>query len=595
MIYQKFAVSTVTAAVLIAVAACSPTRNGTLTPSPADYEAYDTGRSTSASESGAVAYPPVLLEKSEFSADLEQAVVSPAAPSAERHRLPASPSISGQIVSADKVPKFEAEDREKYADVPANPIVVTANQPTSTFSIDVDSGSYANVRRFLNTGALPPKNAVRVEEMINYFSYDYERPEITDVPFSITTELAPTPWNDNTHLLHVGLQGYEIDPAERPDANLVFLIDVSGSMESPNKLMLVKPAMKMLVNQLTADDTVSIVVYAGDSGAALEPTAGSEKRAINRAIDSLKAGGSTNGRAGIELAYDMAAENFKEDAVNRVILVTDGDFNVGMSNIDRLKDLIEDKRESGIALTTLGFGQGNYNDHLMEQLADVGNGAYAYIDNLNEARKVLVDEVSSTLLTIAKDVKIQVEFNPAVVAEYRLIGYENRHLANEDFSNDNVDAGDIGAGHTVTALYEVALVGNGGERNTPLRYGDSQTVTVNTDEVAELRLRYKDPQGDTSKLIKQQINKNEIIDTVDGSSDTFRFSAAVAALGQQLSNDKYLGNFGATDILALASGAKGEDTFGYRQEFENLTKLLDTLDVQPERVDVGQLQGEPRG
>ena len=490
---------------------------------------------------------------------------------------------------------YQEESREQYAENQNNSIVLTIAQPTSTFSIDVDSGSYANVRRFLNGGNLPPKNAVRVEEMINYFSYNYKRPESTAIPFSITTEIAPSPWNSNTHLLHVGLKGYEIDPDLRPAANLVFLIDVSGSMSDSNKLGLVKPAMQMLVNQLSANDTISIAVYAGDSGTALEPTSGDNKSAINRAIRSLKTGGSTNGRAGIELAYDLAAKNFKPEAVNRVILVTDGDFNVGISDVEQLKALIEKKRESGIALTTLGFGQGNYNDHLMEQLADVGNGAYAYIDSLNEARKVLVDEVSATLLTIAKDVKIQIEFNPAVVSEYRLIGYENRLLENEDFANDKVDAGDIGAGHTVTALYELALVGSGGERNTPLRYGETIQSNGNLDEVAELRLRYKNPQSDTSKLLKQQIRTDELNSSVSDTSDTFRFSAAVAALGQHLSNDKYLGDFTASDVIELAAGAKGEDAFGYRQEFENLTRLVKELYRQPEQVGVQQLRNDPRG
>ncbi len=497
--------------------------------------------------------------------------------------------------SDDSIFAHKAENRENYAQISTNPIVVTSSEPTSTFSVDVDSGSYANVRRLLNRGALPPGDAVRVEEMINYFSYNYSVPSDTDTPFSITTELATSPWNEKTHLLHIGLKGYEVAPENRPAANLVFLIDVSGSMSAPNKLGLVKPAMKMLVNQLDEDDTVSIVVYAGASGAVLEPTAGDKKKEIARAIDSLQAGGSTNGRAGIELAYSLAAENFEKDAANRVILVTDGDFNVGLSDVDQLKKLIEKKRESGIALTTLGFGEGNYNDHLMEQLADVGNGAYAYIDTLNEARKVLSEEVSATLMTIAKDVKIQVEFNPALVSEYRLIGYENRHLANEDFANDKVDAGDIGAGHTVTALYEIALVGSGGERNTPKRYGASNTDDVNLDEIAELRLRYKAPQGDTSKLIAQQVLKNDVIDSVDETSSNFRFSAAVAALGQQLRDAKYLHQFDIEDSLKLATGARGTDEFGYRQEFLNLVRLAKELNAQPEHAEVFFQQKEPRG
>jgi len=455
------------------------------------------------------------------------------------------------------------QNTENYDEIISNPVVLVDNQPTSTFSIDVDSGAYANTRRFINSGALPPADAVRVEELINYFSYNYDRPENTDTPFSINTEIAQTPWNEKTHLLHVGLK--------------VFLIDVSGSMSSANKLGLLKPAMGMLVNQLNENDTVSIAVYAGSSGTVLEPTPGNQTEKIMRAINSLMPGGSTNGRAGIELAYDLAAANFKEGAVNRVILATDGDFNVGTSNVDELKTLIEKKRKSGIALTTLGFGSGNYNDHLMEQLANVGNGAYAYIDTLNEARKVLSEEVSSTLLTIAKDVKIQIEFNPAVVSEYRLIGYENRVLANEDFANDKIDAGEIGAGHTVTALYEIALVGSGGARNSALRYGKTEAVDPNISEIAELRLRYKAPDGDTSRLISQQLMVADINDDLNSTTDDYRFSAAVAALGQHLRNGKYLEEYEMSAILELAKSARGDDNFGYRQEFLSLVRLAEQL------------------
>jgi len=340
----------------------------------------------------------------------------------------------------------EPLDRENYKHYKSNPVKLVAEEPVSTFSIDVDTGSYANVRRMLNAGRLPPQDAVRIEEMINYFSYNYRTPDNLKRPFAVTTEIAPAPWDKGKHLLHIGIKGYEVDRASLPASNLVFLVDVSGSMRSPNKIGLLKSALKMLSRQLSSKDRISLVVYAGASGVVLEPTPGNQHGKIAAALDALQAGGSTNGGAGIRLAYAMAEQAFIKGGVNRVILATDGDFNVGTVNFEALTDLVEEKRKSGIALTTLGFGSGNYNDHLMEQLADKGNGNYAYIDTINEARKVLVDEMGATLLTIAKDVKIQIEFNPTVVSEYRLIGYENRMLNREDFNNDQVDAGEIGAG-----------------------------------------------------------------------------------------------------------------------------------------------------
>lgn len=471
---------------------------------------------------------------------------------------------------------------EKYQEIEDNPIVLTSKESTSTFSIDVDTGAYSNVRRFLEGGQLPPHDAVRIEEMVNYFTYDYPVPESTDVPFSVTTELAVNPWNNKTRLLHIGLQGYKPESSERPPANLVFLIDVSGSMRSPNKLDLLKTSIKMLSRQLTEKDTVSIAVYAGASGVVLKPTAGSDTRTIVRALDNLSAGGSTNGEGGIRLAYDLAEENFKSTGINRVILATDGDFNVGISNIDRLKSLIERKRESGVALTTLGFGTGNYNDHMMEQLADTGNGAYAYIDTLNEARKVLVDELDAHLMTIASDVKIQIEFNPQQVSEYRLIGYVNRRLQNEDFNNDKVDAGEIGAGHTVTALYEIALAGEGGERHSEKRYKTSAVSGKSagdsfSGELAELRLRYKEPGEQSSELISSIIGSDSVIKELDKTSDNFRFSAAVAAFGQKLRNAKYMGDYSLLNIADLATAARGEDRFGYRSGFIQLLQLADTL------------------
>lgn len=473
----------------------------------------------------------------------------------------------------------EPTDREQYAHQEDNPVKRAAEQPVSTFSIDVDTGAYANVRRFLNEGRLPPRDAVRVEEMINYFDYDYPSPDSRQPPFRVSTELAPTPWNPKTLLLAVGIKGYELPKTQLPPANLVFLIDVSGSMESPDKIGLLKPALKLLVRQLRPEDKVAIVVYAGAAGLVLEPTPGTQKAEIEAALDRLSAGGSTNGGAGIQLAYNLARENFVKDGVNRVILATDGDFNVGTVSFEVLKNLVETQRKSGIALTTLGFGTGNYNDRLMEQLADAGNGNYAYIDTLREANKALVEQMSATLLTIAKDVKIQVEFNPTVVEEYRLIGYENRVLRREDFNNDAVDAGDIGAGHTVTALYEIALKGSGGALTEPLRYGKSvENAEARGDEIAFLRLRYKQPDGDVSRLLEWPIRRNQAVQEAKAASDRFRFAAAVAGFGQILRGGRYTGAFGYDDVLALARAARGPDPYGYRGEFLTLVGLAKSLD-----------------
>ncbi|MGQ7843494.1 vWA domain-containing protein [Granulosicoccus sp. 3-233] len=475
---------------------------------------------------------------------------------------------------------------ENYAEMTRNATIQTVSQPVSTFSIDVDTGSYANVRRFLQAGRLPPANSVREEELLNYFSYDYNNASDTEQPFSLTTELGRTPWNARTRLLHIGLKGYVPPTSEIAAANLVFLIDVSGSMNSPDKLGLLKSSISLMTQQLDENDTVSLVVYAGSSGIVLEPTAGDQHRKIDQALSRLSAGGSTNGAQGIELAYQLASEHFKEDGVTRVILATDGDFNVGISDVDQLKQLIARKRESGIALTTLGFGTGNYNDHLMEQLADTGNGAYAYIDTLSEARKVLVDQLQATLLTIASDVKIQIEFNPAVVSEYRLIGYSNRQLANEDFNNDRVDAGEIGAGHTVTALYEIALHGEGGERHSPSRYGRQDDKVSNeaddaslSSEVAELRLRYKLPGENDSRLSTRIVSLGDSgLQNLQANSDNFRFSASVAAFGQLLRGDDRLADYDYQDARRLAANAMGDDPFGYRAEYLRLLDLAGSLD-----------------
>jgi len=481
----------------------------------------------------------------------------------------------------------EPLDRENYAHFDSNPVKLVSEHPVSTFSIDVDTGSYANIRRILNEGRLPPQDAVRIEEMINYFSYDYKGPSSRRQPFRVTAEMAPAPWNRHKHLLQIGIKGYEVDKRHMPASNLVFLVDVSGSMRSANKLGLLKESLIMLSRQLTAKDRVSLVVYAGASGVVLTPTPGNHRRTIESALSRLRAGGSTNGGAGIRLAYSLARQAFIKGGINRVILATDGDFNVGTVNFEALTDLVEQQRKSGITLTTLGFGRGNYNDQLMEQLADKGNGNYAYIDTLNEARKVLVDEASSTLMTIAKDVKIQIEFNPRLVKEYRLIGYQNRMLRREDFNNDKVDAGEIGAGHTVTALYEVTLTGQKGAID-PLRYGsDVRKSKGKRSEIAFLRLRYKQPQANKSQLIEYPLPRRMIKKRIAQASANFRFAASVAAFGDLLRGGRYSDRFGYNDVLRLASRATGADAFGYRHEFLQLVRQARRIDHRaPEQVPV---------
>ena len=475
-------------------------------------------------------------------------------------------------------------DRENYAHLNDNPIKRASETPLSTFSIDVDTSSYSNVRRTLNTGRLPAHDAVRVEELVNYFGYDYPAPTDTSHPFKVTTELGPNPWNPKTTLLQIGIKGYEVPKNQIPVANLTFLIDVSGSMNSPDKLELLKTSMKLLANELRPQDHVAIVVYAGAAGVVLEPTAGDQKVRIIAALDRLSAGGSTNGGAGIQLAYSIAQQMFVPRGINRIILASDGDYNVGTVNFEALKNLVEEKRKTGISLTTLGFGSGNYNDQLLEQLADAGNGNAAYIDNLNEGRKVLVEQMSSTMMTIAKDVKIQIEFNPDVVSEYRLIGYENRVLAREDFNNDQIDAGELGAGHTVTALYEVVLAGGGGDHVDPLRYpAQPRKKTEHGSELAFLRLRYKAPDSDVSKLIETPIAASDLKLDFNATSERYRFAAAVAGFGQLLRGGKYTGTFNYGDVLTVARAARGADPFGYRGEFVNLVALTQTLAVKTAR------------
>ena len=470
-------------------------------------------------------------------------------------------------------------DRENYLHYQPNGVNLVSEYPVSTFSVDVDTASYANVRRMLvREGRLPPADAVRLEEMINYFSYNYTPPASTVQPFSISTELAPAPWSDRHHLLQVGLRGFAPATEERPAANLVFLVDVSGSMQSADKLGLVKKSLRLLVNRMNARDRIALAVYAGAAGTVLESTAGNEKARILSAIDSLQAGGSTHGSAGINLAYALAEQHRLEGGINRVIIASDGDMNVGTVNLESLKDLVEQKREGGIALTTLGFGSGNYNYALMEQLADVGNGNAAYIDSLQEAQKVLVNEMQSTLLTIASDVKIQLEFNPALVSEYRLIGYENRLLEREDFRNDKVDAGDIGAGHTVTALYEIVLAGSGGERIPELRYGASQKQPQDHfGELAFVKLRYKQPGRGRSIELSRAISSGGLSTSIDNSSDDLRFAASVAGFGQILQGGTFTGDWSYGDALALARDSRGNDPHGYRSEFLHLIELAQSL------------------
>ncbi|MEO4048172.1 VWA domain-containing protein [Pseudomonas sp. CAU 1711] len=464
--------------------------------------------------------------------------------------------------------------REQYQKIDSNSVRAVAQEPVSTFSIDVDTGAYANVRRFLNGGSLPPKDAVRLEELVNYFPYAYPKPE-GDVPFSVATELATTPWNPETRLLRVAIKATELSAAELPPANLVFLVDVSGSMDRREGLPMVQATLKLLVDQLRPQDRVALVTYAGTSSLVLESTAGSDKATIRAAIERLTAGGATAGESGIQLAYQEAQKGLLKDGINRILLATDGDFNVGISDFESLKQLATDKRKTGVSLTTLGFGTDNYNEQLMEQLADAGDGNYAYIDNLREARKVLVDQLSSTLATVAKDVKIQVEFNPAEVSEYRLLGYENRTLKREDFANDKIDAGEIGAGHTVTALYEVVPVGAKGWLE-PLRYAQAGKAEGRPGEIAWLRLRYKAPQGGASKLVERPIGKGEATPIAQASED-LRFAAAVAAFAQQLRDGQYTGDFSLADSASLARGARGDDPFGLRGEFVQLVELAQSL------------------
>ena len=472
-------------------------------------------------------------------------------------------------------------DRDRYEDFAVNPIHVAAEDPVSTFSIDVDTAAYSNVRRLLTSGRLPPVDAVRTEELINYFRYDYPLPRDRSQPFSTNVTVTPSPWAEGRQLVHIGLQGYNIIPRERPPLNLTLLLDVSGSMGEPNKLPLVIQSMRMLVEQLSARDHVSIVVYAGAAGAVLEPTIGSEHGRIIAALENLHAGGSTAGGEGLRLAYALAEQNFDRNAVNRVIIATDGDFNVGINSPDELQDFVSRKRETGIYLSVFGFGGGNYNDQLMQRLAQNGNGVASYIDTLNEARRVLHDEMAANMFTIANDVKIQVEFNPARVAEYRLIGYETRMLRREDFNNDQIDAGEIGAGHAVTAIYEITPVG-GPTFTEPLRYQDRATAPSTASEYAFLRIRYKLPGEDTSRLIERPITNTDYVADIARAPESTRWAAAVAGYGQLLRHDAYLTRgYDWDDVINLAQSARGRDEFGWRAEFIQLAHAAQTAAALP--------------
>lgn len=519
----------------------------------------------------------VQLQRSE-NQPASEAVPAPKSAPAKVAALNKSVPSSNATVKENAIP--EESRGETYDSIEENPFLIAKNNPLSTFSIDVDKGSYSNIRRFINQYQYPPKDAVRIEELINYFPYQYPQPT-GDKPFSINTEVSEAPWNPKHQLVQIGLQGKSISNEKLPPSNLVFLIDVSGSMEDTNKLPLLKSAFRLLVNELRDIDKVSLVVYAGSAGVVLPPTPGNQKSTILAAIDKLQTGGSTAGGEGIKLAYKLAQDNFIKSGNNRVILSTDGDFNVGVSSDSELVRLIEEKREGGVFLTVLGVGEGNLQDSKMEKLADKGNGNYAYIDNQLEAKKVLVKEMGGTLLTIAKDVKIQVEFNPTKVQAYRLIGYENRKLANPDFNDDKKDAGELGAGHSVTALYEIIPVGVQSDvklsDTDALKYQKSTVdqTAYQSNELMQVKLRYKAPNGTTSQLITQPV-----VDTgvkLAQASDNFKFAAAVAEFGMVLRESQYKGNANFGEVLRLASESQGEDLDGYRAEFVRLVKGAESL------------------
>ena len=499
-----------------------------------------------------LAAPDVAFPEARATADL----------TADRLAEPASPGY------------WQPSNTSKFPQSSPNPVKVAADDPVSTFSIDVDTASYGVVRDYLHNGAMPPADAVRVEEMVNYFDYSYPLPEARAVPFRASYAVYPSPWNPGTQILHIGIKGFDLPKAARPPVNLVFLIDTSGSMDEPNKLPLLKSAFRLLINQLDEKDRVSIVTYAGNAGVVLEPTSGADHGRIMLAIDRLDAGGWTAGGEGIRMAYRLAEDTFIKGGVNRVLLATDGDFNVGITDPKALEGFVIGERDKGVELTCLGFGDDNYNDDMMQKLAQAGNGNAAFIDTINEARKVFVEQVAGTLFTIAKDVKIQIEFNPARVAEYRLIGYETRLLNRTDFNNDKVDAGDIGSGHTVTALYEITPVGSKAVTADLLRYG-KHPKQDNGNELAFLKIRYKLPGETVSHLITRPITDADVVRDFARVPPDMRFAAAVAGSAELLRHDPYVKDFDFERAIAIAEKAKGDDRFGYRGEF---VKLLRTAE-----------------
>lgn len=524
--------------------------------------------------------PPVEEELSMDMEVLEEVVMEmpmTAQPQHKRANKMMSQGAAHRVIGDFSYP--QPHNTEEYDAIQENVFHDPRNSPLSTFSIDVDAASYSNMRRMINAGQKPYKDAVRIEEMVNYFSYDYPAPE-GEHPFSITTEVAQAPWNKKHRLVHIGLQGKKLDYENTDPCNLVFLVDVSGSMSDHNKLPLLKSSLKLLVDQLNVHDKIAIVAYAGAAGLVLPSTPASEKQTIISALDRLKSGGSTAGGEGIRLAYTVAEQNLIKNGNNRVVLATDGDFNVGVSSTSEMVRLIEEKRKSGIFLTITGFGMGNYKDGRMEQISNAGNGNYYYIDNISEARKVFVTEMQATLFTIAKDVKIQVEFNPAKVQAYRLIGYENRKLNDEDFNNDRKDAGELGAGHTVTALYEVIPAGVESEFTQDvddLKYQNrADSKKIDSDELLTVKFRYKEPNGSRSKLIATTL-KDKGLD-INKSSDNFRFSASVAEFGMLVRESEFKQQSSYQNAITLALGAKGKDTEGHRQEFINLVRSMELLD-----------------
>lgn len=472
---------------------------------------------------------------------------------------------------------YQRENRDNYLPSQSNGVVQVKNSPLSTFSIDVDTGSYANSRSYLNMGKLPPADAIREEAFINYFDYQYQVPESKAQPFSLNSEISTAPWDSQRHLLRIAMKGYDIPASQRKPSNLVFLVDVSGSMNEANKLPLLVRSLSLLTANLTEQDSVSLVTYAGNSSVVLKPTKGNQQQAILNALKSLTSGGGTHGESGIRLAYQQAKSAYIKDGVNRIILATDGDFNVGTTSIDALKQLVEKEKDNGISLTTLGFGRGNYNDAMMEQLANIGDGNHAYIDTLHEAKKVLSRQMSGTLQSIASDVKIQIEFNPNAVKEYRLIGYQNRLLKDEDFNNDAVDAGEIGAGHTVTALYELTLAENTGQVDN-LKYQQNAVLTHSyPEELAEIKVRYKLPGEKSSQRTAVTVKREQLKSDFSNTSSDFQFASAVAAFAQKLKDNKHLDGLSYRQIADIARSNRGNDPYNYRGEFITLVEIAESL------------------